>query len=110
MKIREIRSASLRGETPLGVWANEPTPEVCIHTLIAVLGAVADRIRTGYASKSFGLYWLNASADATRISMNSSICSFVIINGGASRIISPLAPCTEPVHEKTTKPRLKASV
>ncbi len=37
MKIREIRSAGLRGETPLGGWANEPKPEDCIHTLLAVL-------------------------------------------------------------------------
>lgn len=37
MKIREVRSAGLRGETPLGGWANEPKAEDCIHTLIAVL-------------------------------------------------------------------------
>jgi L-alanine-DL-glutamate epimerase-like enolase superfamily enzyme len=37
VKIREIRSAGLRGETPLGGWANEPKPEDCIHTILAVL-------------------------------------------------------------------------
>lgn len=37
MKIREIRSAGLRGKTPLGGWANEPKPEDCIHTILAVL-------------------------------------------------------------------------
>ena len=36
-KIREIRSAGLRGKTPLGGWANEPKPEDCIHTILAVL-------------------------------------------------------------------------
>ncbi|HEX5410833.1 MAG TPA: mandelate racemase/muconate lactonizing enzyme family protein [Terriglobia bacterium] len=37
MKIREIRAAGLRGRTPKGGWANEPEPQDCIHTLIAVL-------------------------------------------------------------------------
>jgi D-galactarolactone cycloisomerase len=37
MKIREIRAAGLRGRTPKGGWTNEPEPQDCIHTLIAVL-------------------------------------------------------------------------
>jgi len=37
MKIREIRAAGLRGATPKGGWANEPKPEDCLHTLVAVL-------------------------------------------------------------------------
>ncbi|TAM82064.1 MAG: mandelate racemase/muconate lactonizing enzyme family protein [Acidobacteria bacterium] len=37
MKIREIRAAGLRGRTPKGGWTNEPKPQDCIHTLIAVL-------------------------------------------------------------------------
>ena len=36
MKIREIRAAGLRGETPEGGWSNELRPEECVHTLIAV--------------------------------------------------------------------------
>jgi L-alanine-DL-glutamate epimerase-like enolase superfamily enzyme len=36
MKIREIRSAGLRGATPEGGWSNELRPEDCVHTLIAV--------------------------------------------------------------------------
>ena len=36
MKIREIRSAGLRGATPAGGWSNELCPEDCVHTLIAV--------------------------------------------------------------------------
>jgi len=36
MKIREIRSAGLRGATPAGGWSNELRPEDCVHTLIAV--------------------------------------------------------------------------
>lgn len=47
MKIREIRSAGLRGETPLGGWANEPKPEDCIHTIIAV---VTDEGSVGWGS------------------------------------------------------------
>jgi L-alanine-DL-glutamate epimerase-like enolase superfamily enzyme len=36
VKIREIRSAGLRGATPEGGWSNELRPEDCVHTLIAV--------------------------------------------------------------------------
>lgn len=36
MRIREIRSAGLRGATPEGGWSNELRPEDCVHTLIAV--------------------------------------------------------------------------
>lgn len=36
MKIREIRSAGLRGATPEGGWSNEIRPEDCVHTLISV--------------------------------------------------------------------------
>jgi D-galactarolactone cycloisomerase len=36
MKIREIRTAGLRGNTPKGGWQQEIIPEDCIHTLIAV--------------------------------------------------------------------------
>jgi D-galactarolactone cycloisomerase len=36
MKIREIRTAGLRGNTPKGGWQEEIIPEDCIHTLIAV--------------------------------------------------------------------------
>src|SRR5438067_868754 len=36
MKIREIRSAGLRGATPEGGWSNELRPEDCVHTLVAV--------------------------------------------------------------------------
>lgn len=36
MKIREIRSAGLRGATPEGGWSNELRPEDCAHTLITV--------------------------------------------------------------------------
>ncbi|MDA1276784.1 MAG: mandelate racemase/muconate lactonizing enzyme family protein [Verrucomicrobia bacterium] len=36
MKIREIRSAGLRGATPEGGWSNEIKPEDCVHTLVAV--------------------------------------------------------------------------
>jgi len=36
VKIREIKSAGLRGATPEGGWSNELRPEDCVHTLIAV--------------------------------------------------------------------------
>jgi D-galactarolactone cycloisomerase len=36
MKIREIRTAGLRGTTPKGGWQEEIIPEDCIHTFIAV--------------------------------------------------------------------------
>ncbi len=36
MKIREIRTSGLRGNTPKGGWQEEIIPEDCIHTLIAV--------------------------------------------------------------------------
>jgi D-galactarolactone cycloisomerase len=36
MKIRAIRAAGLRGDTPAGGWSNEIRPDDCIHTLIAV--------------------------------------------------------------------------
>lgn len=36
MKIREIRCAGLRGQTPEGGWSNELRPEDCVHTLLAV--------------------------------------------------------------------------
>jgi len=47
MKIRDIRAAGLRGETPEGGWSNEIRPEECVHTLIAVL---TDEGLTGYGS------------------------------------------------------------
>ena len=36
MKIREIRAAGLRGETPAGGWSHELQPEDCVHTLVVV--------------------------------------------------------------------------
>ncbi len=36
MKIREIRAAGLRGQTPAGGWAHELTPSDVVHTLISV--------------------------------------------------------------------------
>ncbi len=36
MKIREIRAAGLRGETPAGGWSNELQPDDCVHTLVVV--------------------------------------------------------------------------
>lgn len=36
MKIRDIRSAGLRGATPEGGWSNELRPDDCVHTLIVV--------------------------------------------------------------------------
>ncbi len=36
VKITEIKSAGLRGETPEGGWSNEIKPDDCVHTLIAV--------------------------------------------------------------------------
>lgn len=36
MKIRDIRAAGLRGETPEGGWSSELRPDDCVHTLIAV--------------------------------------------------------------------------
>ena len=36
MKIREIRSAGLRGKTPEGGWSNELRPDDCVHTLITI--------------------------------------------------------------------------
>jgi L-alanine-DL-glutamate epimerase-like enolase superfamily enzyme len=36
MKIREIRAAGLRGQTPEGGWSNELRPEDCVHTLVVV--------------------------------------------------------------------------
>jgi D-galactarolactone cycloisomerase len=36
MKIREIRAAGLRGQTPEGGWSEELRPEDCVHTLVAV--------------------------------------------------------------------------
>ena len=36
MKIREIRAAGLRGETPAGGWSHELTPSDVVHTLISV--------------------------------------------------------------------------
>jgi L-alanine-DL-glutamate epimerase-like enolase superfamily enzyme len=36
MKIVEIRATGLRGCTPKGGWANEITPEDCVHTLVTV--------------------------------------------------------------------------
>ena len=47
MKIREIRAAGLRGETPEGGWSNEIRPDECVHTLIAV---VTDEGLIGYGS------------------------------------------------------------
>ncbi|HZG68886.1 MAG TPA: mandelate racemase/muconate lactonizing enzyme family protein [Herpetosiphonaceae bacterium] len=37
MKIREVRAAGLRGNTPEGGWSHEIRPDDCVHTLIAVL-------------------------------------------------------------------------
>lgn len=36
MKIREIRAAGLRGETPAGGWLHELTPSDVVHTLLTV--------------------------------------------------------------------------
>ena len=36
MKIREIRAAGLRGQTPAGGWSNELTPSDVVHTLLTV--------------------------------------------------------------------------
>lgn len=36
MKIREIRAAGLRGQTPAGGWSHELTPSDVVHTLITV--------------------------------------------------------------------------
>ena len=36
MKIREIRSAGLKGATPQGGWSSELVQEDCVHTLVAV--------------------------------------------------------------------------
>ena len=36
MKIREIRTAGLRGATPEGGWTNELKPDDVVHTLVAV--------------------------------------------------------------------------
>ena len=36
MKIREIRAAGLRGQTPAGGWSHELTPSDVVHTLISV--------------------------------------------------------------------------
>lgn len=47
MRIREIRAAGLRGETPEGGWSNEIRPDECVHTLIAV---VTDEGLVGYGS------------------------------------------------------------
>jgi D-galactarolactone cycloisomerase len=47
MKITEIKSAGLRGQTPEGGWANELRPQDCVHTLIAVY---TDEGITGWGS------------------------------------------------------------
>ena len=36
MKIRDVRSAGLRGATPEGGWSTELKPEDCVHTLVVV--------------------------------------------------------------------------
>jgi D-galactarolactone cycloisomerase len=54
MKIREIRSAGLRGRTPKGGWSRELQPEDCIHTVIAVL-TDEDLIGWGSVSTNEGL-------------------------------------------------------
>ena len=36
MKIRDVRSAGLRGATPEGGWSAELKPEDCVHTLVVV--------------------------------------------------------------------------
>lgn len=36
MRIRDIRSAGLRGATPEGGWSTELKPEDCVHTLVVV--------------------------------------------------------------------------
>ena len=36
MRIRDIRAAGLRGQTPEGGWSEELRPEDCVHTLVAV--------------------------------------------------------------------------
>ena len=53
MKIREIRAAGLRGDTPAGGWTHELQPEDCIHTLVAV--CTNDGL-TGYGSVSTSDY------------------------------------------------------
>jgi L-alanine-DL-glutamate epimerase-like enolase superfamily enzyme len=47
MKIREIRAVGLRGATPEGGWTEEIRPDVCVHTLLAVL---TDEGLTGFGS------------------------------------------------------------
>jgi L-alanine-DL-glutamate epimerase-like enolase superfamily enzyme len=47
MKIREIRTVGLRGQTPEGGWSEEIEQEDCIHTLVAVL---TDEDVVGYGS------------------------------------------------------------
>lgn len=47
MKIRGIKAAGLRGDTPKGGWGNEIKPADCIHTLIAVY---TDEGVTGWGS------------------------------------------------------------
>src|SRR5574337_309559 len=47
MKIREIRAAGLRGETPEGGWSNEIRPDDCVHTLVVV---IPDEGLAGYGS------------------------------------------------------------
>ena len=36
LKVREIRSIGLVGETPAGGWGHDPSPEENLHTLIVV--------------------------------------------------------------------------
>jgi D-galactarolactone cycloisomerase len=47
MKIREIHTFGLRGQTPEGGWSNELQPEDCVHTLMIVL---TDEGLTGWGS------------------------------------------------------------
>jgi L-alanine-DL-glutamate epimerase-like enolase superfamily enzyme len=47
MKIREIRTAGLRGATPEGGWSDELESDDCVHTLIAV---ITDEGLTGFGS------------------------------------------------------------
>jgi D-galactarolactone cycloisomerase len=47
MKITQIQAVGLRGETPLGGWANEIKPSDCVHTLVIVF---TDEGVTGWGS------------------------------------------------------------
>ncbi len=60
MKIREIRCAGLRGQTPEGGWSNELQPDNCVHTLIAVL---TEEGLVGWGSASTSDHFVRAALD-----------------------------------------------